>query len=134
MGLGPRLTDQRTQYWAVFPQLPVAKASCSFPTPSSSHFSMSLAHAPVCQMMTLSKALLRAIRCRNLKAILSIRLLHLLLTADACSHPFAAADIKVRWLGMSKGRDAFFHSPLPLQQPPCSFLNQGLPAKHSAVG
>ena len=61
---------------------------------------MSLAHAPVCQTVMLSEALLRAIPYRNLEAILSTRLLRLLLTADARSRPFAAADIKARRLGM----------------------------------
>jgi len=97
-----------TQHLAIFPQLPVAKANCPFPTPSFSYFSTSLAHAQVCQRVMPSKALLRAGPCRHLKAILSTRLLRMLLAADACSHPFAAADVKAGWLGMWPREMPFF--------------------------
>lgn len=88
-----------SQHWATLPQLPMAEASCPFPTPSFSHFSLSLAHAPVCQVVTLSQALLRAVLCRNLKAILSNEAF---MFASQCSRPFTTADIQARWLGMSQ--------------------------------
>lgn len=135
MGLRPQPTDQRTQHWAIFPQLPVTEASCPF----SHSFLLSCFNVSGSRHRTvmLSEALLRAIPCRNAETILSTRLLRLLLTTDARTDapqmPPICGGRRQGW-GCSKGGDAFFHPPLPLWWPPCSFLNHGLPAEHSAAG